>query len=70
MPVGDTKFAQKTVSFAPLTNVADSFSAHDKARPDFKQGRVVVADFQFPETIRLNEIRPSYTRARRQESDQ
>lgn len=58
----DIKFAQKTTSFAPLTGAADSFSAHTFARPDFKSGRVVVANFEFPETQKMTDFRPSYRR--------
>jgi hypothetical protein len=65
----DIKFAAKTTSFAPLTATADSFSAHDKARPDFKQGRVVVADYQFPQSIRLEGLKPSYTRSGQQQPE-
>ena len=57
----DTKFAAKTTTVAPLTRVADAFSAHTYATPDFRQGRVVVADFQYPDTFRLNDVRTSYT---------
>jgi hypothetical protein len=62
MAVGDVKFAEKTTSFAPLTGAADSFSAHTFARPDFKSGRVVVANFEFPESSKITAFRPSYTR--------
>jgi len=56
----DPKFAAKTTSFAPLTGQADSFSAHTHAKPDFKSGRVVVANFEFPESIKLTDFKPSY----------
>lgn len=58
----DVKFAQKVTSFAPLTGAADSFSAHTFARPDFKSGRVVVANFEFPESQKITGFRPSYSR--------
>lgn len=58
----DIKFAEKTTSFSPLTGKADSFSAHTFARPDFKSGRVVVANFEFPESQKITTFRPSYTR--------
>lgn len=56
----DIKFAQKTTSFAPLTGAADSFSAHTHAKPDFKSGRVVVANFEFPDSVKLPAFKPSY----------
>jgi hypothetical protein len=62
MPTNDVKFAQKVTSFAPLTGAADSFSAHTHARPDFKSGRVVVANFEFPESQKMTAFRPSYSR--------
>ena len=63
MPSGDIKFAAKTTSFSPLTDEADSFSAHTFARPDFKSGRVVVANFEFPESQKITgNFRPSYRR--------
>lgn len=60
MPTNDVKFAQKTTTFAPLTGAADSFSAHTHAKPDFKSGRVVVANFEFPESYKLAPFGPSY----------
>ena len=59
--LSDFKFAQKITSFAPLTDAADSFSPHDRAKPDFKTGEVVVANFSFPDGQRWRGFRPSYT---------
>ena len=67
MATGDIKFAQKTTSFAPLTGAADSFSAHTHAKPDFKSGRVVVANFEFPDSFKLPDRKPSYRNKDRQE---
>lgn len=61
MAANDFKFAQKVSSFAPLTDAADSFSPHDRAKPDFKTGEVVVANYQFAQNQRLKGFRPSYT---------
>ena len=54
-------FADRIITFAPLTTKADSFSAHTFAELSFKQGRLSVADFKFPLTQRIQSIKPSYT---------
>lgn len=56
-----TSFAKKVTTFAPLTREADSFSAHTYAKPDFRLGRLAVADFQFPTSQRLEGFQPSYS---------
>lgn len=54
-------FAEKVTTFAPLTRRADAFSPHTFAVPDFRLGRLAVADFQVPTTQRLKGFGPSYT---------
>jgi len=61
MAVGDNRFAQKATSIAPLTAAASAFSPSTHAKPDFKQGKVVVANFEFPQTHRIRQFGPSYS---------
>ena len=61
MAVANTRFAQKATSIAPLTAAASAFSPSTHAKPDFKQGKVVVANFEFPQTLRLRPFGPSYS---------
>ena len=54
-------FAEKVTTFAPLTRQADSFSAHTYAKPDYRSGRLAVAEFRFPQTQKVGSFRVSYS---------
>lgn len=63
MAANDRKFAEKSTEFAPLTRTAQSFSSQTFATPDFKEGRVVLASYKFPDSQRLTEFGKSFTKS-------
>lgn len=68
--MADRKFAEKSTALAPLTKTAQSFSPQTFATPDFKQGQVVLASFQFNESNQLSKFGASYSKPEEEEPEQ
>lgn len=62
-----SRFAAKSSSLAPLTRQANSFSPHTYAKPSMSRGKLIVANYQFSNTQRIEGFSPSYSAPPEQE---